>query len=193
MPKTQTLGRSAQPFSTSNASLAYALYKAEVPFADPRRPCFNLYDAEILKRLGYTGLTLEEAAQTAFDRRQKGNILYLFERTTKLSRLLKAYAAQEKEFTENDVIGTELISKIKESIAAKTISEEEGKLRLACVDQKMQSEFKTMWKKEIPMIKVDNPGKPVTRHTDNGTIVSHPGFKIISLNLSEKKRRHINL
>jgi hypothetical protein len=197
------------PFSTNNAALAFALYSAGIPFADPRKPCRNIYSAEILFRIGggekdddgnvtrpsrYAGMSLENAASIAFSEFEKGRIEYIFQRTKGISRLCEAFAAQEREFKEKDIIGSELIAEIMKKIADGTLLQQEGLVRLACVNLKMRTAFMGQWRKQVPMIKIDNPGKVRTINLPGGGRREiHPGFKIISINMSEAKRKHIGL
>lgn len=207
-------------FITSNASLALALHKAGVPFADPRKPCRNWYSAEILFRIGggqkdddgnvirssrYAGMSLEDAAAQAFEEGEKGHVDFVFQHPKGLSKLCAAYADQEREIKEKDVIGVELLDEISKRVADGTMSPQEGKIRSTCVDQKMRGPFMNQWRNQVPMIKIDNPGR-VTTHKTTVTVRTkdglqnvpatghvHPGFKLVNLNLSEKKRKHIGL
>jgi hypothetical protein len=197
------------PFVTSNAALAFALYSAGVPFMDPRHPCRNIYTEESVFRIGggrkdddgnvirasrYAGLSFEAAIEQAFSENKKGHVEYYFQRPKGLKKLCEAFAAQEREFNEKDVIGAELLAGIMNKIADGTITQQEGLLRLACVNLKMRSAFMDLWKKQIPMARIDNPGKVVSRKLPGGGRRDiHPGFKIVNINLSEQKRKQIGL
>jgi hypothetical protein len=220
MNKINQIKPGATPFVTSNAALAFALYSAGIPFADPRKPCRNIYSEEIVFRIGggkkdgdghvikssrYAGMPFEDAVNRAFSEDKKGHVEFLFDHPKGLTKLCAAFADQEREFKEKDIVGSVLLSDIMTKIANGTVSQQEGLLRLACVNLKMRPEFMDLWKKQVPMIKIDNRGKIVRRKTSVTVQTKdgprklpadghfHPGFKIININLSEKKRKHIGL
>src|SRR5262252_8695144 len=73
--------RTGSPFHTTDAILAFSLYLVGVPFYEERKPCINMYDEGILKRLGFTGGTIEEGVRKALARKKKGHVEYGFQRT----------------------------------------------------------------------------------------------------------------
>jgi hypothetical protein len=79
------------PFATDDAVLAASLYAAGVP---EHQPPTNTFTEDILKRLGYRGVSLIEAARAAWKRGDRGNVQYYFERTPELAPLLDAYKEQ---------------------------------------------------------------------------------------------------
>lgn len=188
--------RAQQPFSTSNAILAFCLRIAGVPPADQNRPCFNLYDVEILKRLGYTGKTIEDGARQAMTEGKKGHVEYQFQRTKQLGALCKAFAAQEAEITADgpEIDVAEFMRGIMEKLDGGQMTPAEGLVRIGCVVLKLRGAFLNAWKNVDPVIRIDNPGKALTRPNGNGErVVVHPGFKIISLNASQERKEHLGV
>lgn len=194
------------PFSTSEAILAYSLYIAGCKFLDENRPCFNLFDADILKNLGYQGTPVGEAAEQAWKAEKKGHVEYIFKLTPRTSDLIRAYRDQCKEIEGMvDGIASELVLRIVESAKKGAILEDEALLRISCVILKTRVEFVNLWKKMVPLLRVPVVGK--TRHFDTTATartstgnriveakgVQKPGFKVISLNASEKTRKAMDL
>jgi hypothetical protein len=196
-------------FQTSNAALAFALHKAGIPFLDPRKPCRNWYSAEMLFRIGggekdddgnvtrssrYAGMSFEDAAAQAFSDGEKGHVDYLFQHPNGLTKLCAAFADQERQIKEKDIVGIVLLDEIRKKVAEGRMSQQEAMVRSTCIDLKLRGAFLNQWKKQVPMIRIDNPGKVVSEKLPGGgRRDSHPGFKVININLSEKKRKHIGL
>jgi hypothetical protein len=82
------------PFKTSDAILAFCLYNLGVP---EWRPPVNVYTEPILQRLGYRGLTLIEAAKSAWNHQERGKVEYWFEKTSEIEHYLNWYSDQEAE------------------------------------------------------------------------------------------------
>lgn len=195
-----------QPFSTSEAILAYCLYLAGCEFCDDRQPCTNLFDAEILAKLGYRGEKLFEAANQAWHQKAKGHVQFHFKLTPRVADLIRAYREQEKEIRSSDGKASDMIATIQKHGTSGAILPDEILLRIACVILKTRGEFMNLFKQMVPLLRVPVEGKAkhfdttATRLNDKGrreTVeakgVQKPGFKVISLNLSEQKRKDMKL
>lgn len=189
IPQSQTHGAftaGSQPFTTQDVALAFSLYLAGVPFADPAQPCFNLYDAEILARLGFRGLTIEQAAQAAHDAGKKGEVRYIFARTPELNDLLNAYTAEQKAIADGEGTATEHLAKL---IPDNPVT----RLRAAAVILKLRPQFVNLWKAMDPLIRVPNHGPTKTEETARGKVTTSPGFRVVSLNASAETRKRLKL
>lgn len=184
----------SQPFTTQDAALAFSLYLAGVPFADPSQPCFNLYDAEILKKLGFPGLTLEQAAQAAHNAGKKGEVRYIFARTPELNNLLESYKAQQAAINDGEGTAVEHLAGL--------IPDADLRLKVAELVLKLRPQFVNMWKDQSPLIRVPNPGESTTRPVTTfnrkgnpipGKEVSSPGVRIISLNATPATKKRLRL
>lgn len=194
--KVERFGSSQLPFSTSDAILAFSLCMAGVPFADERRPCLNIYDEEILNKLGFGGrsLTLKEAAELALKRKKKGHVEYAFARTPDLRRLLKVYSEQQKELATGTGTAAEVTKRILLSFVDNKVGLDEVLIRLACINAKMKTQFMSLWQKVDPIIRVWNKGKnQIINNPDGSTTVRHPGFKLVHLHASEETRKKLKL
>lgn len=82
-------------FQTNNTALAIALATCGVPAPKNEKgqpvPQIMLYDLATLKRLGYHGLTADEAAARAMRDHRPGVRVFQFERTPTLERVVKAF------------------------------------------------------------------------------------------------------
>ena len=189
----QPLSPGEVPFTTDDAILACSLYMAGVPFQNEQQPCFNIYDADTLKRLGFSGMTLEAATKAAFESGKKGHVEYAFRAPKQLQSLLRAYTAQQQEIKDGVGTAQELQLKIMKRFAAGEMDEHEALLRISCVNLKMRVQFMNIWKQLVPWVRVDNPGKATTQKTANGIVTRHPGFKMLPLNASDEVKRHLKV
>jgi hypothetical protein len=184
-----------RPFTTSNAILAFSLYLAGVPFIDDSKPLLNVYDNEILKNLGFAGLTLEEGTRAALQAGKKGHVTFSFRWTPELGNLLKAFGEMEKKITDS----SETVAKAAEELMleeAKIGHVDEALVKIACLILKSRGQFMNQWKgrEDLAMIRVPNPGKAEIRDGPHGSkIVSNPGYRLVSLNASEKTKRSLHL
>jgi hypothetical protein len=179
-------GPGSQPFTTQDALLAYCLWWAGVPFQDPLQPCFNLYDAEILKRLGFSGMTLEDAARTALSKRRRGHVEYIFKRPKELPALLAAFHDEERHIANDNGSGYERSRQIQ----SMNVPEEERRIREACLQSKMRLQFGRLWESQVPFLRIKDQGHPET--IAPGT-TQYPGCKVISLGASEKIKQKLGL
>jgi hypothetical protein len=179
-------GPAEQPFTTQDALLAFCLWWAGVPFLDPQRPCFNLYDADILRRLQFSGMTLEDGAKQAHLKKRRGHVEYIFKRPIELPALLKAFHDEEKHISEREGSGRQR----KSEIMAMDISEEERAIRDACLQAKMRVQFGKLWENQIPLIRIRSEGKAESIAPG---LTQYPGWKIISLGASDRVKKRLGL
>lgn len=182
------------PFSTQDAVLAQCLYSAGVPEAwNPT----NIYDEAILKRLGYRGLTLEDAGKLAVKKEQRGEVRYWFQRTPELPLLLKAYEEQQSKIKDESV-KTDVATALTEIIRAAADGDEKGLkmdereavLRITVIGLKTRPDFVSRWKQEGAMLRIPEAGQPVA--LGNGA-TSYPGFKLIPVDASEELKRKMKI
>jgi hypothetical protein len=185
--KTQHFGPGNQAFRTQDALLAACLYFAGVPFWDERYPCIHRYSAEILKRLGYNGMALEEAANKAFAARRRGSIEYFFKWPKEMRRLVQAFHDEESHVTRGQGTGA---ARLKEIMELQNIEPEERLIRIACLILKMRLGFMRLWEKQIPRLRINNPGQP--EQIRDG-LTRFAGWKDIPLNASAELKKKMGL
>lgn len=186
------IGQGQVPFSTTDAILAFSLYLAGVPFFDDNKPCINIYDVNILQRLGFTGqgLPLEDAVRAAVKNKKKGHLEWAFKQVPELDRFLSAYRKQAKEVEAGE---GKLYAHILE-IATEVSDPNERVVRMACLILKMRVQFINLWQKQVPLIRVFNEGQSTKTDLGNGKFkVSSHGFKIVSLNAKQETKDRMGL
>ncbi len=191
-----TINPGDRPLTTSNGILAFCLYLAGIPFLDDRRPLANFYDNDILKRLGFAGMTLEEGARAALAAGKKGSVQYSFQWPAELDSLIEAFKVEEATVQESEGTITAEAKAIMESFAAKETDIQEALMRLGCLILKARGQFLNLWKErqDLALIRVPNAGKTATRDGPRGSkIVSNPGYRAVSLNASEGTRKEMKL
>lgn len=195
-----------QPFSTSDAILAIALFLAGCPPMDEHQPCTNLFDAEILANLGYRGEKLNDAAGAAWHDEKKGHVQYHLKLTERTAYLIRAFREQSEEVEKLDGKAFDLLAKMASDFKAGAMEADEMILRFACINLKTRGQFVNLWKQMIPLLRVPVDGR--AKHFDTTATVKNarggsrtvqaqgvqrPGFKVISLNASEKTRKEMRL
>lgn len=149
----------------------------------------------------FKGWELEKAILEAHKRGMMGQVLYVFRPTIRLQALCDAFRNQESELARADVTVEGLIKEIINAFSDGKCEVDEVLLRLACIDLKTRVEFMELWRKQIPMRRVINEGE-VEEHqemieTKDGPrlarVFDHPGFKIMSLNVSKATRERMGL
>lgn len=132
------------PLTTSNAALAFSLYIAGTPFIDPESPLVNIYDAEILRNMGYHG-DIEKAATKAFHQRQKGHVEYALQKTHGMGRAMDGFEAAEKSVESSAKSGAVLIAEIIERHAGGLATREEAMSYAVCIMVKRWREELKDW------------------------------------------------
>lgn len=192
-------GQGDTPFITGNAILAFCLYLSGIPFVDENRPLINLYDNDILKRLGFAGMTLEEGARQALREGKKGDMQWAFVHTQELHDLLEYFKDEEANIKSGDGTVTEEARAIMANC-----TDNEALMRLGCLILKSRGEFFNLWKgrEDLALIRVPNKGKPTIRdgtaRNSKGEIVpakieSRPGFRVVSLSAGNELKKEMKL
>lgn len=145
MPKVYTAGD--LPLNTSNAALAFCLYIAGIPFQDDNCPLSNVYDAEILRKLGYERTPIEEAVGLAFAAGHKGHVEYGFQRALRIGEALDGFKGAQKMVSATDLAGDTLVRKIIEEHAGGLRSLPEALAAASCVVLKRWRDELRHWEK----------------------------------------------
>lgn len=205
------------PFDTNDAILAYCLHLSGVPYYDDTHPIKVIYSAEILDKFRngadqpiYKGWALEDAVKDAHKRGLRGHVQYFFQRSPRLSKLLKAYRDQcyEIERPDSQEYLHEVVAKLVAQLSGANpgvttrIDPDVATMRLACVLLKMRVAFMELWKHQVPLVQIPNEGRVrryegVVQGPDGknmpATVVESPGFKVVSVNASQDTREHLGL
>lgn len=195
-----------QKFSTAEGMLSFCLYLAGCKFSDPRTPCFNIYDPEILSGLGFKGEKLWDGAQRAWKQKSRGHVEWSFPLTGRTAELIKAYRDQREQMEKSDTKASEMVLEIMKSFAAGAMLPDEAILRVACVNLKIRADFMNLWKEMVPLLKIPKKGK--TRRFDTTVTipdgkggsrtvpakgVEKPGYDLVSLNASPETLKKMGL
>lgn len=176
-------------FQTQNTALAVTLATLGIPFAtsDSGQPApfLNIYDPGILKRLGYTGWNLEDAARDAHAKGRPGIVHYQFQRTPLLEQIIAAYNKRHEQIGAAD----HGLSPAPEEIDI----DPEIAARLACQLLKNRSDMISGWKSAVPMLVIPGGTSSEADPTRPGGKVLTGSCKMISLNASPATRAHIGL
>jgi hypothetical protein len=93
-------------YQTSHTPLAVLLSTLGVPFAEDEngnaRPFLLVYDPPTLRKHGYKGWDIFEAATDAFAKGKPGIITYQFQRTATLEKLIEGYNKRLKSMSAAD-------------------------------------------------------------------------------------------
>jgi len=186
--------RKGSPFHTTDAILAFSLYLAGVPFYEDRKPCINIYDENILKRLGFVGLSIEDGVRKALSKKKKGHVEYGFKRTPELHFLLQAYKNQETQLQEDEGTAVDVFTRLVASLR-EDASNPMTLVRLCCVILKMRVKFVNLWQEITPLIRVYNTGEVQTTKDEDGVTLKRrfPGFRLVSLNASQATKDKLKL
>lgn len=151
MPK--IYGAGELPLTTGNAALAFCLYIAGIPFQDDQQPLANVYDAEILRKLGYTRTPIEEAVGLAFAAGHRGKVEYGFKRAARIGEAQEGFANAQKTVGLSSDPGATLVGKIIQEHAAGLLSLPEAMAGASCVTLKRWRDELKQWehKKEFTL------------------------------------------
>lgn len=185
----EVIGQAQAPFNTTDAILAFCLYLAGIPFFEKFKPCLNIYDADTLSRLGFSGMTLEEGTREALRRKKKGHVEYAFRQAPSLDRILKIYNHQQEEVAKDLHVDAMV-----QEIAQTDMDPIEKAVRLACVILKTRVQFMSLWQHMEPLIAVRNEGRSkISERRDGSKVVKRPGFRLVSLNANQKTKDKMRL
>lgn len=179
---------------------------AGVPWEKDTAPAKVFYSKEILAKFTngqgepfYKGWNFERAVEHAHKTGRRGHVEYIFKRVPRLPYLLRAFKDQSDYLEQGEGFAHDVVRDLVAQIPE--LEPDVAALRMACVYLKLRSQFMDIWKYQIPIMIVPNPGR--TRHgrgiinTKHGTreamVVETPGFRMVSLNASEKTRKHLGL
>lgn len=190
-----------QPYSTSDAILAITLLLSGCEPVDEQQPCTNLFDPEILANLGYKGDKLGEAAERAWNDGKKGHVQFHIKLTERCSFLIQAHRDQMQKIEAGKGAAYAMLSEIMGDRATMAMGGDEAIMRMACVILKTRGQFVNLWKEMVPLLRIPNTGKSKTfdtTATNQGKTVEakgvqRPGFRVISLNISNEHKKEIGL
>lgn len=194
------------PFNTSNAILAYCLHLAGVPWDKPTHPARVLYSPEIMEKFRngsgqpfYQGWEFQKAVEHAHKTGRRGHVEYVFQRTPRLSRLLKAYRDQVADLDNKDGYLHELVSDLASQLTK--LEPDIAMVRMACIFLQKRMDFMELWKHQVPLMVIPNAGRVrrsrETIQTEDGPreadVVTTPGMKIVSINARKETREHLGI
>lgn len=188
------------PLKTTDAILAYCLRMVGVPMLAPP---MNVYTEDILKRLGYEGHTVREAAIEADAAKEKGRVEYWFNKTPESQAFIDIYHKQETEIkAEGD--DRDAGERIREIMARATrpetdrpeypgeiMDEREALLRVLCISQKMFVPFKNQFKEWTSFLEIEAP-KPSKQISKNVTRF-YPGLTRVPVNADDQMLKDLKL
>jgi hypothetical protein len=205
----EEISAAIQPYYTDNAILAFCLWRASIPFWEPKQPCIVLYNLDIIRKFVdgkgdpiFKGWDLEPAIEAAHKRGLRGHVLYVFRPTIRMKDLMEAFREQERILARDDITVESIIKTIVDSLSSGDIESDEALLRLACVDLKTRIEFMELWRKQVPMMWVNNEGEveeldeifiDKEGNAQQSKVFDHPGFKIRSINASKATRERLGV
>ena len=182
-------GPEDQPFETRDGILALTLYLCGYQFY-----CVNCYTADLLRNLGYKGMTMPEAAMQAVKDGKKGKLRYIFEKYPRTEHQ-NFYTEQEKQFEDDERRDArEVFFELLERFKAGEMPRDELVMRMGCFLFKTRIEFMNKWKGEVPMLHIANPGR--TTHVSDGRgggTYTSPGFVEVLANASQETFKKLGL
>lgn len=199
-----------ETFDTRESLLALCLILAGAEPAEETQPAFNLFDEEILFKIGggmkdertgeitrpsrFSGMTLEAAANQAWQEKARGDVGHILKMSPRLSALSQAYHDQCKQIEKLDGNAQSLIVKIIAQHELGGILQDEMILRIACVILKTRGSFMNVWKEMVPILRVPDKGKTKNLSSREGEHVRQkPGFRVVSLNISDEHKKGMGL
>lgn len=141
-------GSGELPITTSNAALAFCLYIAGIPFQDDQQPLSNVYDAEMLRKLGYERTPIEEAVGLAFAAGHKGHVEYGFKRALRIGEALEGFKNAQKEVEISSASGGAIVSQIIKGHAGGLLSLPEAMAGASCITLKRWREELKHWEQK---------------------------------------------
>lgn len=185
-------GPEDQPLLTGDGVLAFSLYMAGTPFVDENLWCINYYTADILRKLGYAGMSMREGAARAQKEGKPGVIRFMLR--SPASQVATAYMDQQKEIDDGEGTAVTVLRRLLDDFKSGARSYEESVVRIVCLVLKMRIKFMNSWKDVIPLLRVDDSRQPKTSiGMDGNKVVEYGGFKFISINASEETRERMGL
>jgi hypothetical protein len=176
-----------QIFQTQNTALAVTLATLGVPFAQTENghpaPFLNIYDPACLRKLGYTGWNLQEAAADAHAKGRPGNVHYQFQRTPTLETVVSAYNARHYQIVAADFSTPPEEIDIPPALAAK----------FACQLLKNRGDLIAGWKTAVPMLAIPGDTHTASDPERAGGKIITGSCKLVSLNASAATKARLGL
>lgn len=168
-------------FITNNAVLAFALFIGGI---QPLK-IHNEYDDALLDKLKVPGL------KTARDLKKLGELKYFYERTDALQKLIDVFNEQAAAIdADQPMVMPNLLPEDAVRVACYTLKNRAKFLNLAFLPSVMmyhQSRGKLTGKITEEVYNTNGEKVPVE------AIATHPGFSLVSMNLSDAKRKELKL
>lgn len=191
-PNVAAFGPEDQPLLTGDGVLAFSMYMAGTPFMDETMWCINYYTADILRKLGYSGLSMREGAARAQKEGKPGVIRFMLKNPT--STVGNAYMDQQKQIDDGEGTAVDALRALMEDYKSGVRPYDETVARVVCLILKMRIRFMNGWKDVVPLLKIDDGRAPKTTTEMDGTKqVEYGGFKFISINASDATRERMGL
>jgi hypothetical protein len=191
-PRDTVITAGQEPLMTKDGVLAFSLYMAGTPFVDDNLWCINYYTAEILRKMGYGGVPMREAAIQAVKAGRPGVIRFLL--ASPDQQTFTAYREQEQEIQKSEGLAPDVLRSILDRYKTGSLTFGQAAARLCCLLLKMRIQWMNGWKDMIPLLRVDeNKAPKETASSDGWRTVEIGGFKLISVNASEKTKQHMGL
>lgn len=188
----QPLGPGNEPLFTGDGVLAFSMYMAGTPFVDEGIWCVNYYTSEILRKLGYGGLSMREGAKQAVKDGRPGVVRFLLARPD--NNISEAYREQEREIEQGEGLAHGVLRRLLDDYKSGALSYGMAAARIVCLLLKMRIQFMNGWKEVVPLLRIDSVKEPQQRQGLDGNLtVELGGFKLISVNASEKIRERMGL
>ena len=175
-------------YQTQDTALALTLETCGVPFfkdeSGEPRPFVHIYTPQILRKLGYRGMRIEEAARQAVEKGQNGIVVYNFERTELCEQIIQAYHKHSEAIAVAEAANRPLETRIEiNPIDA---------ARFACqlLRNRRNHTPAKLCQAIAPYICMMGEMKTETEGDKTVTVGS---FKLIPLNASKELRRELNL
>ena len=180
-------------YQTQNTALAVTLATFGVPYWRDARGMevryLNLYDADLLKKMGYAGRDIFEAATDAHLRGRNGIIVYNFERNGTLEKIIKGFESRgEKLAALSAVAATDVAV---DPILPRPLDiSPEAAGELCCQWAANRRRMISEWPKAPAYVSISGSAK-----TENAgdKIITVGSFKLVSLQASMEIRRHLGL
>jgi hypothetical protein len=187
-----SFGPQDQPLLTGDGVLAFSLYMAGTPFVDERMWCINVYNADMLRKMGYENMSMREAATQAAKDNKPGMIRFMLRAPT--PEVKQAYLEQQKLIDDGEGQAKDVLRDLMEDYKNNARPYDETVTRIMCLVLKMRIKFMNGWKDTVPLLRIDDSREPrETTGLGGGREVEMGGFKFISVNASEATRQRMGL
>jgi hypothetical protein len=191
LQQTGRFGVASEPLVTGDGIAAFSLRMAGTPFADDGFWCVNYYTPEILRKLGYGGVSMREGAKRALRDGKPGVIRFMLCQPS--SEIAAAYGQQIRELDERDDPAMDALRNLLDDYKSGVRSYAETAVRVCCLILKMRIQWMNAWKNVVPLLRIDDNKLPMTSGANGNTVVEYGGVKFVSVDASEETLRHMGL